>query len=190
MNNHKGIVLGILVACLAACSPINSVAPLDEQQIRILLQNGWQKASAANMIAISVPQSQNWLKTGNPISLYPLGQHATNWCERIDTQMRSYAKQPNMKALQYAQYEIQRATQMCLQVNQEIKLVDKNAVVFYLSTDHCANEKNIQQTAKLFNGEDGVYMVRYSAMNQCVANAEFARMSRVIEKSYLVGKRL
>src|SRR5205085_4823022 len=95
--------------------------------------------------------------------LYPQGENADNWQQKIDTYRRSYKKMPAMNALQLAKDQIYSMSQNCGKAKHEIMYLSQHAILYTLSISDCSRGEDSQQIAKLFNGVDGVYMIRYSA---------------------------
>ncbi len=176
----------VSIGIITACSPIDSIRPFDHQQADILLHEEQIKKPARQMISLALPRGQYWQKSGNPIKLFHDQQNEDNWREKIDTTISSYKNNPGITAIQMAKLEIDKAAQNCKQTGSEILQESRQVIVYRLNMTDCYSMEGNKQIAKLFNGIDAVYMVRYSAVEGKISKSQFDKMSQSIKTAQLV----
>lgn len=174
------------IGFLSACSPIDSVRPFDQQQANVLLHEDHRTQPAKQMITLRLPNGQHWQKTGNPVMLFPYEENASNWHQRIDTKISGYKNTPGITASTFVKNEIDIAAQNCKHIRPEILEETSAALIYRLNAAGCVHDEDSKQIAKVFNGMDAVYLVRYSAIEGKTTPVQFDHMSRSIKTAQLI----
>jgi hypothetical protein len=182
MKNYFLIILALL---LSACSAVNSVQPFDQEQARNLIRESYTTKPAHQMVALNLPQAQQW-DLVEPDRMLPQGETTANWRESIRTNVRGYNVQPAITAKKFMQSEVGLAQADCREVKVWLLAETKQFVLYRAALNQCYDGKNQVQVTKIFNGMDGVYLVRYAARSGEVAAQQWALMLEVIRRAQLV----
>lgn len=187
-----GLLL-LIIEMLSACSPINSMQPFDHQQAAILLQQFETSRPSKQSITIELPKTQKWKKVdlslnhkGAPILLIPEEDSPFHWHESIQTKIISYQNDPTVtaKSLFLKQETLLQA--YCQIAHTSLREENAVAVYFESRATHCENSTDLFIAGKIFNGEDGVYMVYYSA-RYLPTDKQITLMTHVIASAELVA---
>ena len=187
MDRLKGIICIFIFSMLSACSEVNSVQPFDAEQARVLIKENTVSQPSKQMVALKLPQEERWHKvSSSPRLLVPKGESTTTWQESIQTDALALINTPTMNSQQFAQEKFVEAKKNCEHVHATILSDSKHAVIYSLSQTDCTTERNQKQIAKVLQGQDAVYFIRYAAIDNSISSKQFNLMSKEIKKAYLV----
>lgn len=165
MKKMIRITTALLFILLSACSGINSVAPFDKEQAKILLKQS----------AVSTPARQ-----GVVISPRPTYKERAH----LQTELIAYAFEPDIDAMRVANNMLEEAKKDCEAPKGRILNKTSHAVLYQYDASHCNEQKPIFLIGKAFNGEDGVYIVTFSLDETDIAMKQ--RGIRMIQSATLV----
>lgn len=193
-TSYPSLCTTFLCLLLPACAKVNSVHPFDDKQAAILIQQQYVAKPTQQMIAVTLPHPEQWKKIdksrgtlGTPLLLIPQHESEHQWSESISTKISGYINTPQMTPLSFVRSEIAIAKENCKQVAVTLLSETAGAVTYRLDKTQCKNDKNEKQIGKAFNGRDAVYFLQYSAQNPQMSQAQFNKMSRVIQTARLVN---
>src|SRR3990167_4617667 len=115
------IYIFFLIALLAACSPINSLQPFDQQQAETILKNDYTTQPGAQKIELSLSQA-NWEdyhpnKDKRNLMLFPRGESEAQWTQSVQTEVVAYLDEPKITAKKMALNKMKYAYDHCRRVN-------------------------------------------------------------------------
>ena len=181
-----------LFAGLSSCSSVNSVAPLDQQQIANLLDENSVSFHAKEKIAFDLPQPSYWQKLdlssnhrGTPVAYIPRHENLGNWSERINTYIGSYALQPNLTLAQTIQMIAKRASNHCEHADTETFDETKSSMMYRINMTNCEQHENQVEIGKAMKGTDAIYILRYTAVMSRVSSKRVDEMHAVIQNAKL-----
>jgi hypothetical protein len=163
-NTIKAITLSFITT-LTACSGINSVAPFDKEQAKILLKQS----------SISTPARQGVIISPRP---------TPDERRHIDTELVGYSMEPDASADLIAKQALKDATENCVQADTKIMTANRQFSVYQYSASECKNDRPRFLIGKAFNGDDGVYVVTFSGNH--LDAAEIKRGTAIIHSATLV----
>lgn len=192
MENYLRWIVVLNLACLSACSPVNSLTPFDQKQAALVIQQNYTPRPAKQRISIALPKHTHWQRIdlsrgtlGTPIMLVPPGQNADDWHESIITGIRPYIFHTDMTADKFMRKQIRLAKKNCKQVRVQIAASNAQTAIFALKLADCTYANQTQIT-KALTGIDAVYTVRYAVVENAVTQTTFDNMAAAIKTATLI----
>ena len=193
MRYFYRIICLIALSSQIACSPVNTIQVFDQQQAAILLNEHMNTKPTAQRIALHLPKKSHWRRLdmsligkGSPIMLVPQDQTEQNWQESIRTYIRSYTNEPDMTAQEFMLNDWQDLKAHCKRVATNIIESDRDTILYRSKLSGCKLEHDQIRITRVFNGEDAVYAVYYSALPNAATSSHLALMEAVIANTQLV----
>lgn len=192
----KKLRLLLTALFLTACSSVDSLHPFDNEQAAKLLQQHMNTVPTKEKIALPLPNKRSWQKIdlsegtlGTPLMLIPADETRENWTRSFQTRISGYMRHPNITVDQFAQQQINEAKEYCHSASGHIIHLSKDDCTYQLEISGCPYDKDQIQFGKAMKGSDAIYLVYFTATPAGVSNAEFEKMSGVINRARLVPRR-
>lgn len=164
----KKIIHGLSLTCIAlltACSGINSVAPFDQEQAKILLKQS----------AIPMPAQQGMVISPRP---------SPRIRDLINTELVGYNMEPTATANAIAKKTFNDAAHDCKELTPRIISATRDVVLYQYTALACKNDRAEFLIGKAINGDDGVYVVTFSGNH--LDPADIKQGSAIIQSAKLV----
>lgn len=190
----KKNILTATAIFLSSCTSFDSLQPFDQKQAALVMRQYYNVRPAQQMIKINLSQTHAWKKIdispekkGTPVILIPKNQTADNWNESITTKIAPFIGDQDITAKKLVQKEFEIAAKNCKQITPSILDETESFVTYSLNTLGCKTNDNANEIGKAFNGNDAVYLVKYSTrVNHQVTINEFNKMTTIIKSARLV----
>jgi hypothetical protein len=176
----------LVMMLLTGCAKINSLAPFDAQQARLLLNADAQTTRTRQGIVFSLPAT-GWEKvTAQGQNTTQLRFVRRSGFAAIKTTLFSASQFPLLSMQDVISARFAAARTACRGATLEKLVQQVRFIVYRINYEACAATADHVEIGKVFRGEEAIYLIYYSALLGETTLTERDRMQRVIARSELV----